>query len=180
MPPDRFAALTGFDRIMIYRFAANGVGEVIAEVAKPGMESYSGASLSRIGYPRPGKSAVSAQFISNHCGVRAAHGPALVIRRGIAGTARSLVGRHTSGVPSAYRILAQYGGRRIGVHLRHHRREALGADCLSSRQGEIAHLRHENGRGTVWPNVLDDPRESLEASRPTIRIARARGRRPRC
>ena len=35
-------ALTGFDRIMIYRFAANGVGEVIAEVAKPGMESYLG------------------------------------------------------------------------------------------------------------------------------------------
>ena len=35
-------ALMGFDRIMIYRFEANGVGEVIAEVAKPGMESYLG------------------------------------------------------------------------------------------------------------------------------------------
>jgi light-regulated signal transduction histidine kinase (bacteriophytochrome)/CheY-like chemotaxis protein len=35
-------ALTGFDRIMVYRFAADGVGEVIAEVAKPGMESYLG------------------------------------------------------------------------------------------------------------------------------------------
>jgi light-regulated signal transduction histidine kinase (bacteriophytochrome)/CheY-like chemotaxis protein len=35
-------SLTGFDRIMIYRFAENGVGEVIAEVVKPGMESYLG------------------------------------------------------------------------------------------------------------------------------------------
>jgi len=35
-------ALTGFDRIMIYRFAADGVGEVIAEVAKSHMESYLG------------------------------------------------------------------------------------------------------------------------------------------
>jgi light-regulated signal transduction histidine kinase (bacteriophytochrome) len=35
-------SLTGFDRIMIYRFAANGVGEVIAEAAKADMESYLG------------------------------------------------------------------------------------------------------------------------------------------
>ena len=35
-------ALTGFDRIMIYRFAANGDGEVIAEVTSAGMESYLG------------------------------------------------------------------------------------------------------------------------------------------
>src|SRR3984885_6049868 len=35
-------ALTGFDRVMIYRFAEDGVGEVIAEVAKPGVESYLG------------------------------------------------------------------------------------------------------------------------------------------
>jgi light-regulated signal transduction histidine kinase (bacteriophytochrome) len=35
-------ALTGFDRIMIYQFAANGDGEVIAEVAKNGLDSYLG------------------------------------------------------------------------------------------------------------------------------------------
>jgi light-regulated signal transduction histidine kinase (bacteriophytochrome) len=34
--------LTGFDRIMIYRFAADGAGEVIAEVSESGMESYMG------------------------------------------------------------------------------------------------------------------------------------------
>ena len=35
-------SLTSFDRIMIYRFAANGDGEVIAESATAGMESYLG------------------------------------------------------------------------------------------------------------------------------------------
>src|ERR1700722_4700456 len=35
-------ALTGFDRIMIYRFAESGDGEVITEVASPNMESYLG------------------------------------------------------------------------------------------------------------------------------------------
>jgi light-regulated signal transduction histidine kinase (bacteriophytochrome)/CheY-like chemotaxis protein len=35
-------ALTGFDRIMIYRFLADGAGEVIAEVAKAGVDSFLG------------------------------------------------------------------------------------------------------------------------------------------
>ena len=35
-------ALTGFDRVMVYRFAADGSGEVIAEVAKPGIGTFKG------------------------------------------------------------------------------------------------------------------------------------------
>jgi light-regulated signal transduction histidine kinase (bacteriophytochrome)/CheY-like chemotaxis protein len=35
-------SLTGFDRIMIYRFLPDGAGEVIAEVLKPGKESFLG------------------------------------------------------------------------------------------------------------------------------------------
>ena len=35
-------ALTGFDRIMIYRFLADGTGQVIAEVAKTGADSFLG------------------------------------------------------------------------------------------------------------------------------------------
>lgn len=34
--------LTGFDRVMVYRFAQDGSGEVIAEVAKSGLESFLG------------------------------------------------------------------------------------------------------------------------------------------
>lgn len=35
-------ALTGFDRVMVYRFDAGGAGEVIAEVAAPNLVSYLG------------------------------------------------------------------------------------------------------------------------------------------
>jgi light-regulated signal transduction histidine kinase (bacteriophytochrome) len=34
--------LTGFDRVMVYRFDADGSGEVIAEAARSGLESYLG------------------------------------------------------------------------------------------------------------------------------------------
>jgi len=35
-------ALTGFDRVMVYRFAADGSGEVVAEACKPGIGSFKG------------------------------------------------------------------------------------------------------------------------------------------
>jgi light-regulated signal transduction histidine kinase (bacteriophytochrome) len=35
-------ALSGFDRVMVYRFAADGSGEVVAESAKPGIGSFLG------------------------------------------------------------------------------------------------------------------------------------------
>ncbi len=35
-------ALTGFDRVMVYRFAADGSGEVVAEAAKPGIGRFMG------------------------------------------------------------------------------------------------------------------------------------------
>jgi light-regulated signal transduction histidine kinase (bacteriophytochrome) len=35
-------ALTGYDRVMVYRFAENGAGEVIAEAVRPGIGSFHG------------------------------------------------------------------------------------------------------------------------------------------
>ncbi|MEJ7932971.1 HWE histidine kinase domain-containing protein [Sphingobium sp. AN558] len=35
-------AVTGFDRVMVYRFAASGDGEVVAEALRPGVESFLG------------------------------------------------------------------------------------------------------------------------------------------
>jgi light-regulated signal transduction histidine kinase (bacteriophytochrome) len=35
-------ALTGFDRVMVYRFAEQGDGEVVAEALKPGIQSFFG------------------------------------------------------------------------------------------------------------------------------------------
>src|SRR3546814_11341996 len=35
-------ALTGFDRVMVYRFAEGGDGEVVAEALRPGIDSFFG------------------------------------------------------------------------------------------------------------------------------------------
>jgi light-regulated signal transduction histidine kinase (bacteriophytochrome) len=44
--------LTGFDRVMVYRFAADGSGEVIAEVAASGLEPYLGLHYPASDIPR--------------------------------------------------------------------------------------------------------------------------------
>ena len=45
-------ALTGFDRVMIYRFDFDGSGEVIAEAARAGLESYLGLHYPASDIPR--------------------------------------------------------------------------------------------------------------------------------
>src|SRR5262249_46821620 len=44
--------LTGFDRVMVYRFHPDGSGEVIAEVASAGLESYLGLHYPASDIPR--------------------------------------------------------------------------------------------------------------------------------
>jgi light-regulated signal transduction histidine kinase (bacteriophytochrome)/CheY-like chemotaxis protein len=45
-------ALTGFDRVMVYRFDQNGAGEVIAESARSGIDSYLGLHYPASDIPR--------------------------------------------------------------------------------------------------------------------------------
>lgn len=45
-------ALLGFDRVMVYRFAADGSGEVVAEAAKPGIGSFLGLHYPASDIPR--------------------------------------------------------------------------------------------------------------------------------
>lgn len=45
-------ALTGFDRVMVYRFDADGSGEVVAESAKPGIGSFMGLHYPASDIPR--------------------------------------------------------------------------------------------------------------------------------
>lgn len=45
-------ALTGFDRVMVYRFDHDGSGEVIAEAARPGLESFLGLHYPASDIPR--------------------------------------------------------------------------------------------------------------------------------
>ena len=59
-------ALTGFDRVMVYRFDPDGSGEVIAESARAGLEFVSRAALSGIGHSKPGAHPLSPQLAAHH------------------------------------------------------------------------------------------------------------------
>ena len=59
-------ALIGFDRVMVYRFDPDGSGEVIAEAARAGLESYPRPALSGIGHPAAGADALPAQLVAHH------------------------------------------------------------------------------------------------------------------
>jgi two-component system, chemotaxis family, sensor kinase Cph1 len=48
-------AITGFDRVMAYRFAADGSGEVIAESARAGLETYLGLHYPAADIPEPAR-----------------------------------------------------------------------------------------------------------------------------
>ena len=54
-------SLTGYDRVMVYRFDAEWNGEVVAEERRADLEAYPWASLSRFRHTRPGPSLVPGQ-----------------------------------------------------------------------------------------------------------------------
>ena len=58
--------LTGFDRVMVYRFHLDGSGEVIAEAATSGLESVPRPALPGFGHSEAGAAALSAQLAADH------------------------------------------------------------------------------------------------------------------
>jgi light-regulated signal transduction histidine kinase (bacteriophytochrome) len=59
-------ALTGFDRVMIYRFEHDGSGEVIAEAAPAGIESYLGLHYPASDYSEAGTHSLRTQLVAHH------------------------------------------------------------------------------------------------------------------
>ena len=58
---DAFQDLTGYDRVMVYRFDDEGHGEVFSERRRPELEAYPGQSLPRVRHPADGAPALRAQ-----------------------------------------------------------------------------------------------------------------------
>ena len=58
--------LTGFDRVMVYRFDHDGSGEVIAEVGARRARKLSRPALSGLGHPQAGAHPLRAQLAAHH------------------------------------------------------------------------------------------------------------------
>jgi light-regulated signal transduction histidine kinase (bacteriophytochrome) len=59
-------ALTGFDRVMVYRFDESGAGEVVAEAARAGIGSFLGLHYPASDIPGSGSRALHAQPVPHH------------------------------------------------------------------------------------------------------------------
>ena len=59
-------ALTGFDRVMVYRFVSDGSGEVIAEAVRSGLDRYLGLHYPASDIPKQALCLVRAQLAAHH------------------------------------------------------------------------------------------------------------------
>lgn len=64
-------ALTGFDRVMVYRFARDESGEVVAEAAKPGIGSFMGLRYPASDIPRQARELYQRNLLRIICDVNA-------------------------------------------------------------------------------------------------------------
>ncbi|MDQ1154480.1 HWE histidine kinase domain-containing protein [Brevundimonas sp. SORGH_AS_0993] len=75
-------ALTGIDRVMIYRFAEDGSGEVAAESAKAGIGSFKGLHYPASDIPRQARELYRRNLLRIICDIEAAPVPVLPARDG--------------------------------------------------------------------------------------------------
>jgi light-regulated signal transduction histidine kinase (bacteriophytochrome)/CheY-like chemotaxis protein len=68
-------ALTGFDRVMVYRFAPDGAGEVVAEAAKPGIGRFMGLHYPASDIPAQARELYKRNLLRVICDVNATPSP---------------------------------------------------------------------------------------------------------
>ncbi len=107
--------VSGFDRVMVYRFDADGTGEVIAEERCDDLEPFLGLALSRLGHSQAGEGLVRAQppAPDRRCHVHSGADAGAVHERQAAGHELLLVAQRFTG-PS--RVPGEHG--RAGLNER--------------------------------------------------------------
>ena len=171
-------ALTGFDRVKVYRFDEQGSGEVMAEALRARHRQFPGAALSGLRHSGPGAQALSAQHLPRdrryQCACRCRSLPALDDKGQPLDLSLSVL-RAVSPIHIEY--LRNMGVDGVAVHLHHRRRQAVGPVRLPPLQPAPAQLRLSHRRRTVRPDVLADagkPRARESADYETTRPHRRR------
>ena len=125
-------ALTGFDRVMIYRFDEAGVGEVIADSMQSGWRVFSVCIFRRrISQRRPGPCTFAIPSESSRTSLR---GRSRCMRPRARRTANRPVDGDSPGrVAGPYRIPAQHGRGRLALDLDHCRWPSVGLVACHNR-----------------------------------------------
>ncbi len=160
--------LTGFDRVMVYRFAHDGSGEVIAESARGGLESYLGLHYPASDIPRQARILYERNWlriIPDISATPAAVEPGLIAGRPLdlsMSVLRSVSPIHIEylqnmGVGASMSVSILRDGKLWGLFACHHYGAAQRA------------VRAAHGGGTVRPDVLapDGEPRARQRERPT-------------
>ena len=122
--------MLGYDRVMIYRFAHDGAGQVVSEAKRGDLESFLGQYFPASDIPQQARALYlrnTVRIISDASGERIPIVPVL----DASGEPLDLSYAHLRSVsPIHLRVSAQHGRRRLDVDLDHRRRRAVGTDRL--------------------------------------------------
>jgi light-regulated signal transduction histidine kinase (bacteriophytochrome) len=169
--------LTGFDRVMVYRFDHDGSGEVIAESARGGLESYLGLHYPASDIPRQARILYERNWLRIIPDISAK--PVGVEPSLIAGRPLDLsmsVLRSVSPIHIEY--LQNMGCRRLHVGVDPARWKTVGSVRLPSLWAPCRCVRKAHGGGTVRPDVLAADGEPGARQRSGLRGARAQAAQP--
>ena len=153
-------AITGFDRVMIYRFDPTGAGEVIAESTNSGVEGFLGLHYPASGIPQHARALYLGNPFRIIANVAAVPVPLLPEAKS-AGRALDL----SSAVTRPFRISGQHGRPRLAFAFDHRGWQAVGTDCLPPSCADPAQFRGPHRRRTVRRHVFDDAGKPPEARR---------------
>ena len=147
-------AVTGFDRVMIYKFLADDSGEVVAEAVRAGLPPLMGVALSRKRYPAAGARAVRAPMAQDD--------PRGRLRADLdrAGADRERNAARPEPLDVAERLAdpfavpAQHGERLDADRVDPARRPAMGPDRLPSRDAAPHLARRRPRRSSSSPRCF--------------------------
>ena len=147
---EEVSRLTGYDRVMLYRFDDEWNGEVVAERRADRDLTLPRAALPGLGHPGPGPEALPQQLApaDRRRGLRP--GPAGARDQPAdRASSRSQPRRAPERLPGAPGVPAQHGGDRVDVGLAHRRRRAVGPDRLPPLPRPAPAVVRDQGRGRV-------------------------------
>ena len=152
-------ALTGFDRVMVYRFDPDGSGVVIAESARSSLPPYLGLHYPASDIPKQARDPLRAQLAADHRRRRCRGRRRAAAARSPRTSPRPVDEHPAHGLADPPRIPAQHGRGRLALGLDPAGRQALGPVRLPP-YGTAPHLAGApNRRRTVRADVLADPGE---------------------
>ena len=167
-------AVTGFDRVMIYKFLEDDSGEVVAEALRAGMTPFMGLHYPASDIPSQARALLQRQWLRM---IPQVHYTPVPIHPPLTSKNEPLdlsLSTLRSASPIHCQYLSNMGSEATMTVSNPARRSAVGLDRLPSRDATTHLLRDERRRRTVRPGLLNPDRGQAAARRTGLHVAGTR------